>query len=78
MGIRMTPYRNLGGNSNVSAYELGSDSIRVRFGDGHIYTYTERSAGSAHIAHMKSLANSGQGLNGYINAHVGKLYASKL
>ena len=77
MGTRMTPYRNLGGDSNVSAYENGADWVRVQFNDGSVYTYTVNSAGSNNINHMKSLAVRGYGLNGYINSYARKLYAHK-
>lgn len=73
----MKPYMNLGGDSNVSAYETGIDFIRVQFKDRSIYLYTSSSAGSHNIAKMKSLAEAGRGLNSYINTHVRKLYAKK-
>lgn len=73
----MTPYKNLGGDSGVAAYEIGNDSIEVQFKDGMIYLYTVSSAGSANIEQMKNLAIVGEGLNGFINSYVKKGYASK-
>lgn len=73
----MERYKNLGGDSNVVAYEIGSDSIKVRFGDGSIYTYTYQSAGQSNIEQMKTLAIAGHGLNSFINRVVRKRYASK-
>lgn len=73
----MERYKNLGGDSGVVAYEIGSDFIRVQFSDGEIYLYTYASAGSHHIEHMKQLARNGQGLNSFINTTVRKAYARK-
>ena len=66
----MTPYRNLGGNSGIEAYEIGPDFIRVQFSGGSIYLYTYASAGSQNIEHMKQLAVNGQGLNSFITTTV--------
>ena len=74
----MQQYKNLGGNSGVSGYELSENSITVQFKDGAEYLYTNQSAGEASIAKMKGLALSGSGLNSYISTHVKKGYASKL
>lgn len=73
----MERYKNLGGDSGISAYENGSDFIRVQFNDGAIYLYTYASAGSDNIERMKHLANQGQGLNTFINTTVRKSYARK-
>ncbi|CAG1007340.1 hypothetical protein METP2_03859 [Methanosarcinales archaeon] len=73
----MERYRNFGRDSGVSAYENGTDFIRVQFNDGAIYLYTYASAGSDSIEHMKHLANQGQGLNSFINTRVRKSYARK-
>lgn len=73
----MTPYKNLGGDSNVVAYETGPDFIRVQFSRGEIYLYTYASAGSANIEHMKRLAEAGRGLNSFINTAVRKAYARR-
>lgn len=74
----MDRYKNLGGNSNVVAYEIGLDSITVQFGDGSVYLYTTQSAGSANIAEMHCLANAGQGLNSFISRVVKKGYSRKM
>lgn len=73
----MEHYRNLGGNSGVLAYENGSNFIRVQFSDRSIYLYTYESTGPQDIENMKSLANSGQGLNSYISTKVKKRFAKK-
>lgn len=74
----MEPYKNLSGVSNVSAYEIGTDSIKVQFKDGGLYRYDARSAGSENIEKMKKLARAGRGLNTFINQQARKSYAEKL
>jgi hypothetical protein len=74
----MEQYKNLSGNSGIAAYELGDDSIKVEFRDGHIYLYTYQSPGREDIERMKELAITGRGLNTYISQHVRRRYASKL
>ena len=74
----MKRYRNLGGDSNVAAYELGNGSITVQFNDGSVYLYTNQSAGQANIIELQRLAQVGQGLNSFINRYVRKGYAQKL
>jgi len=73
----MEAYKNLGGDSGVVAYEIGSDYIRVKFSDESIYLYTNGSAGSHNIREMQRLARQGQGLNAFINTTVRKNYAMK-
>jgi hypothetical protein len=73
----MERYKNLGGDSNVVAYENGPDFIRVQFSNGSVYLYTYASAGAQNIEHMKQLAIQGQGLNAFINTTVRKAYARK-
>ena len=75
----MTKYVNLGGSSNVLAYEIGFDYIDVIFGGTNlIYRYSYRSAGMQAVETMKRLATSGSGLNSYINRYVRKQYESKM
>ena len=73
----MERYANWGGNSGIAAYEIGADSITIRFGDGWNYLYTEDRAGAANINRMKALARGGRGLNAFINTRVKKLYSRK-
>jgi hypothetical protein len=74
----MEHYKNLSGNSGVTAYEIGEGSIIVQFKDGAVYLYNNQSAGSANIAEMQLLAAAGQGLNSFISRVVRKGYAQKL
>lgn len=64
----MKPYKNLSGQSNVVAYQLGTDYIVVQFTSGSwtFYKYTYVSAGQYAIEAMKKLAEDGLGLNSYI------------
>ena len=71
----MERYRNSGGDSGVSAYEIGSTYIKVMFsGTARTYTYSYGKAGSSHVEQMKILALNGRGLNSYINRYVKHLY----
>lgn len=74
----MQRYANRSGHSGVVAYELGADSITVKFTGGDRYLYTQDSAGAVHIARMRELAENGRGLSTYISQHVRDRYARKL
>ena len=74
----MPKYSNRGGDSGIDSYDTSPESITVHFSDGATYRYTYASAGSGAIERMKQLAESGQGLNSYINKYVKKSYESKL
>lgn len=74
----MERYKNLGGDSNVIAYEIEQGSVTIEFGDGSIYLYTTQSTGLADITEMQRLATAGQGLNSYISRVVRKRYARKI
>lgn len=71
------PYKNLGGDSAVVAYEIENDAIKVQFRDGWIYTYNAESAGHSNIEHMKTLASAGSGLNSFISRVIKGHYATK-
>lgn len=73
----MEVYKDIDGDSGVSAYEIGEDFIRVRFKTGAQYLYTYQSAGRHKIEEMKRLAKSGDGLNAFINIRVKKNYERK-
>lgn len=65
-------------DAGVIAYEIGRDSISIKFRDGSVYLYTDKSAGRAAVAEMKMLARKGKGLTTYINQHVREHYQAKL
>lgn len=71
----MERYRNSGGDSGVSSFEIGADYIIVKFSSSfRAYRYSYRKAGQHHVETMKSLARSGSGLNSYINRYIKNLY----
>lgn len=74
----MKTYKNIGGNSGVIAYDYGPNWIQVKFRDESIYEYTYSSAGANNVDSMKRLADSGEGLNAFINTTVRKLYSRRL
>ena len=74
----METYKNLGGDSNVRAYEINDDSITVQFNDGGTYLYNYDSAGREMIEKMKILAVAGKGLNTFINLYAREVYSAKL
>lgn len=65
----MQPYQHSGGPSGVTAYDYGSDWIRVRLHDGGVYEYTASSVGRRRLNQMKRHADAGQGLSTYISTH---------
>ena len=73
----MERYANLGGDSEVVAYEIGTDFIRVEFSGGEIYRYTHECPGIHKVERLKQLAEHGEGLNSFINTEVGSDYAEK-
>jgi hypothetical protein len=72
----MTPYKRLSGDSGVLAYLIEARSIRVKFVDGKVYTYSYASTGRDRVEQMKLLARAGQGLSTYISKYVRDAYAS--
>lgn len=73
----MQPYKNLSGDSGVTAYEIRPRAIVVRFQDGWSYEYTDVSVSPAAIREMRRLALEGRGLSTYISQNVRQAYASK-
>lgn len=71
----MERYRNSRGNSGVSAFEIGTSYIDVKFsGTARVYRYSYQKAGQNHVEVMKKMANKGSGLNSYIMRNVKELY----
>jgi hypothetical protein len=69
--------QNLTGDSGVTDYELGADSIRVRFRGGSTYLYSSIRPGQHHVDQMKRRAIAGRGLGTYISQHVREQYERK-
>lgn len=74
----MTPYRDWDHDSGISAYDVGSSHMDVKFKDGAIYRYTAHSAGRAKLDRMVVLARGGDGLNQFINRTVKSGYSERL
>lgn len=73
----MTAYKNLSGESGVTAYTYGPGYIRIRFIDGEIYKYTNASTGKKNIQEMQALADAGKGLSTFISRYVREKYAHR-
>lgn len=65
----MVAYANRGGDSGVIGFDLGAESILVRFHNGGEYLYTYSSVGRGNVEQMKQLARRGMGLNAFINTN---------
>lgn len=74
----MKIYSNRGGDSGVTAYEIGPSQIIVQFKDGSQYLYNSQRPGAATVSEMQRLADAGIGLNSYISRVVRKNFAQKL
>ncbi|PIF74298.1 hypothetical protein CLU95_1423 [Variovorax sp. 54] len=74
----MEIYKNLGGDSGVTRYEVGATEIKVGFRDGSLYLYNHLRPGLATVEKMKALAVAGSGLNSFISRSVRKNFAAKL
>lgn len=74
----MQSYNSDGHDAGVTAFEIGKDSISIKFRDGSVYLYTNKSAGKAAVTKMINLAKKGEGLTTYINQHVREHYQTKL
>ncbi|PWE13583.1 hypothetical protein [Alcaligenes faecalis] len=73
----MERYKNLGGDSNVAAYEISAGEITVKFSDGWHYLYSTQSTTPVNIQEMQRLAVQGHGLNSYIGRVVRKGFVRK-
>lgn len=70
----MEKYKNLGGNSGIINYEIGTDIIFIQFKDMSVYSYSYNKAGQIHVEQMKYLAKAGKGLNSYLMKNVHDKY----
>jgi len=62
----MTPYGNAEGSS-IRAYRITDEGIDILFKNGQVYSYTEGYNDDVVIGIMRELAQSGSGLNSFIN-----------
>jgi len=74
----MKRYKNFSVNYGITAYEIGSDHIKVKFRDECIYLYTYKSAGKENVEKMKIPAERGKGLTTFINVNVKENYELQL
>lgn len=74
----MPIYKDTDGDSGVYSYDIGNGSITVTFSKGGSYLYDGSAPGATHVTAMIDLAQSGNGLNAYINKYVRGNYAAKL
>jgi hypothetical protein len=63
----MKTYANLGRDSGILSYDYDEGSITIVFKHGGSYRYSASRIGASHFAELKRLADSGDGLNTYIN-----------
>ena len=67
----MVRYANKSGESGVSAYEIGLDSIKVWFVNrSRPYLYNYLRPGKRKVERMKKLALKGEGLSTYISQYI--------
>lgn len=65
-------YKNLEGKSTVLQYEIEKDAVNLRFSNNSAYRFTNQSAGPENIAKMKTLAQSGKGLDALVETLKGR------
>lgn len=68
----------MGGDSGITAYEIGLGQIIVQFKDGAQYLFNAQKPGLISVSEMQKLAVAGEGLNSYIRRIVRKNFAQKL
>ena len=73
----MEKYRDLSGNSGVTAYESLEDGIVLQFGGEEFYLYDYLKPGKDLVENMKVLAEKGVGLTTYVNQNVRENYRRK-
>jgi hypothetical protein len=71
-------YKDLNGNSGISAFEIGRDYIMIEFKDGGRYLYNYSQPGIREVEEMKKYTLKGRELATYINQNVRERYAAKL
>lgn len=78
MAKSMKQYKNISGDSGITAYETTENSISVEFNHDALYRYTYESTGKQKIEKMKKLAAEGKGLSTYISQVVKEKFERKL
>ena len=66
----MEAYKNTDKASNIEAYEIGPDYIKIKYTTNSISTYSYDKAGRNHVELLKNLAQSGSGVKRYIHKYL--------
>lgn len=74
----MKTYKSSNVESQVKAYQIYKDAIKIKFTDGSIYLYTYEKSGHRAVETMKVLANDQHGLGTYITENTAREDADKL
>ncbi len=74
----MKTYKNANGSSQVNAYQIYKDAIKIKFADGSVYLYTYEKSGHRAVETMKILAGEQSGLGTYITQNTAKENGLKL
>ena len=74
----MKRYKNISGNSKVAGYEIGKDSVTVRFATCSVYRYSNQSVGPDNVSRMKTLALAGKGLGTFMDAGITERFSRKI
>lgn len=78
MEAHLERYKNLSGDSGVTAYEIRKDALIVRFQTGAVYLYSYKMPGRFLVEKMKKLAVSGKGLATFISRFIRDHYEKEL
>lgn len=70
----METYKNADKASNIEAYEIGADYIKIKYKSNSTHTYSYGKAGRNHVELMKGLAQSGSGVKRYIHKYLKDLH----
>ena len=71
-------YKNLSGESGITAFEMEKIRCVIYFEDGSAYVYDEITPGVKNLAAMKILASKGRGLHTFIERFVKENYSLRL
>jgi hypothetical protein len=74
----MKKYKDITGESGVTAYQESENWIAVEFNSESVYLYTYASAGKRAVEQMKKMAAAGKGLSTYISQKVKEKYETKI
>jgi len=67
---RMTVYKNLSGDPTISSYEISQNQMIIEYTNGSAFLYNQTFSGTLNLFIMKDLAQTGKGLETYIQRFV--------